>query len=348
MSFMECLVSEKGQLDMPICDDKEQGKVDDYFVSVIISTYNRAQYIGITIDSFLKQTYPENLYEIIVCDNNSTDNTKEVIEAYNKRVSRVRYLFEKRQGLHYVKNYSAQNAKGKILLFTDDDMIARNNLLSELIKVFQENSNVGVATTRILPKWECDPPGWVKKHLNNSLLSLNDLGRKIILTDYDLGVYGCCEAVKKDIFMNAGGFHPDLFGRRPGLGDGETGLNQEIAKSGVKFAYVGTTAIYHIIPSGRMTQRYLNNRFIYSGNASSYSEYRNNPFTKKEIPGRIWNYLKELVRTENRYLFRGLRGKTTLRFSIAIPFYYLARIKYDIRIVYDRVFRLFVENDYWW
>ena len=57
-----------------------------HFVSIIISTYNRAQYIGITIDSFLRQSYPAEQYEIIICDNNSTDNTKEVIESYIEKV----------------------------------------------------------------------------------------------------------------------------------------------------------------------------------------------------------------------------------------------------------------------
>lgn len=332
---------------MPVYD-KGQGKVDDYFVSVIISTYNRAQYIGITIDSFLQQTYPENLYEIIVCDNKSTDNTKEVIEAYREKDKRVRYLLEKRQGLHYARNHSAQNAKGQILLFTDDDMIAKNNLLAEMMKVFKKNSEVGVATTKILPKWECEPPRWVKEHLNNGLLSLNNLGRKNIIADYDMGVFGCCEAVKKDIFIEAGGSHPDLFGKGPGLGDGETGLNKDLLKRGVRFAYVGSTAIYHMIPHGRMTQKYLNNRFIYSGNSSSYAEYRSNPFTKEDLPERIRKYLKELVRTEITYLWKGISGQTTLRFSIAIPFYYFARIRYDIQIIYNRKFRLFVENDYWW
>jgi len=337
---------------MSTCDVNEKRETgDDYFVSVIISTYNRAQYIGITIDSFLRQTYPENLYEIIVCDNNSTDNTKEVIESYAQENGgrKVRYLFEKRQGLHYVKNFSAKMAKGEILLFTDDDMIAKSNFLEEIVKVFQKNSDVGVATTRILPKWNCNPPRWVRYHLNNSLLSLNDLGRGIKIAKYDLGVFGCCEAVKKDIFIEAGGFHPDLFGKKPGLGDGETGLNRDMAKKrGIKFAYVGTTAIYHIIPQSRMTQKYLNNRFVYMGNGTSYAEYRQDPFTKKEIFNRVWKYLKELIENELKYLVLGIRGETTLRFCLAIPFYFLARIRYDIQIVYNKKFREFVENNYWW
>ena len=236
------------------------------------------------------------------------------------------------------------------MLFTDDDMIADYNLLTELVKVFQDNVNVGVATGRVLPEWKVTPPSWIEKYCKNHLLSLNDQGDETKIVDYDLGVFGCFEAVKRDIFFKTGGFHPDLFGSKPGLGDGETGLNQDIIKLGlgIKFAYVGTSVIYHIIPPSRMTQTYLNNRLIYSGNSKSYTAYRNAPFGKREIAGRVWKYVKSLIKYEIIYFIMGLKGHTTLRFSIAIPFYYTARIKYDIRIVFDKNFRDFVENNYWW
>ena len=73
------------------------------FVSIIIPTYNRAHSIAYTLDSFLTQNYPGENYEIIVCDNNSTDNVKEVVLKYVEKYgeNRVRYMFEGRQGVHY-------------------------------------------------------------------------------------------------------------------------------------------------------------------------------------------------------------------------------------------------------
>ncbi len=313
------------------------------FVSVIIPTCNRADYISLTIDSFLKQSYPGNLYEIIICDNDSTDNTKEVVESYSKKNGeKIRYLFEKRQGLHYARNYAAQNAKGELLYYTDDDTIADINLLSELVKVF-ENDEIGCATGRILPKWECPPPKWVQKYCCNFLLSLNDLGESIIIKDYDLGVFGCHEAVRKDAFFAAGGSHPDLFGSAPGLGDGETGLNNDIKALGYKFAYVGTSIIYHVMPKRRMTQKYLNNRFIYNGNAESYTDYRRKPFAKRDLPRKIAGHLYGFVLAELQII----RERKSPRFLLAQYYYCLARIKYDVRIIRDEEFRHFVENNYW-
>lgn len=57
------------------------------FVSIIIPTYNRAHSIKYTLDSFLQQNYPEDKFEIIVCDNNSTDNVKEVVLDYVEKYS---------------------------------------------------------------------------------------------------------------------------------------------------------------------------------------------------------------------------------------------------------------------
>lgn len=321
---------------------------DKLYVSVIISTYNRARYIGITLDSFLKQSYPADLYEILVCDNNSTDNTKEIIESYvnKKNCDKIVYLFEERQGMHYARNFAAKHAKGELLYFADDDVIADVDLLSELVKAFR-NEKVGCATGRILPKWETPPPKWVKKYCCNAILSLNDLGKRTRIRNYDLGVFGCHEAVRKDVFFKAGGVHPDLIGNTPGVGDGETGLNNDIKAMGYYFAYVGTSVTYHMISGGRMTQKYLNKRFEYNGNSASYSDYRKKAFTAKELPKRIGLYLYQLILAEKRVIGQTLQRNNSLRFCIAEFYFYIARIKYDIKIIHDKSFKDFVENNDW-
>lgn len=136
------------------------------FVSIIIPTYNRANCIKYTIDSFLHQNYPQEDYEIIVCDNNSTDHVKKVVLEYVEKYGeeKIKYIFEGRQGVHYARNTAAKSAKGDILYFTDDDMLADRSLLKELIPIF-ENEKIGLATGRVLPKWDKEPPKWIKKWL---------------------------------------------------------------------------------------------------------------------------------------------------------------------------------------
>jgi glycosyltransferase involved in cell wall biosynthesis len=92
------------------------------YVSVIIPTYNRAKMLPITLDSFLNQDYPRDRYEIIVANNNSTDDTQKVLDAYGSREAQFRSFMESRQGVHYARNSAARIARGDILYFTDDDM----------------------------------------------------------------------------------------------------------------------------------------------------------------------------------------------------------------------------------
>lgn len=318
------------------------------FVSIIIPTYNRSHSIVYTLDSFLHQDYPEEQYEIIICDNNSTDNTKKFVDKYIKKYgeNRIKYMFEKRQGVHYARNSAAKVAKGDILYFTDDDMLAEPDLLKELIPIFQYDSKIGCATGRVLPKWETEPPKWIKKHCNNYLLSLNDLGLENKIGNYDMGVYSCHEAIRREAFWETGGFHPE-YTKDVYLGDGETGLNQDILKNGWLMAYVGKSTIYHMIPPKRMTQKHINKVMGNVGRAASYKEYRDKPFSKSDLPIRRRQYLKAYLMTWPVVVISSLLGRSFLRLLIAQAHYYKARFEYDKRVVNDEKFRKMVTTNDW-
>jgi len=107
-------------------------------VSVIIPIYNREKKLGICLKSVLNQTYKD--YEIIVVDNNSTDNTKQVIKEFQKKNKKIKYLFETKKGIGAARNTGEKNAKGKIILMTDSDCIVPKNWIKEMIKpMIEEN-----------------------------------------------------------------------------------------------------------------------------------------------------------------------------------------------------------------
>ncbi len=85
-------------------------------VSVIIPTYNRAPYVTEALDSVLAQTFTD--YEIIVIDDGSTDNTKEVLQPY---FPQIRYFFQENQGVSAARNVGIREAKGEWLAFLDSD-----------------------------------------------------------------------------------------------------------------------------------------------------------------------------------------------------------------------------------
>lgn len=93
-----------------------QNKIKSGLVSVIIPTYNSKKYLPQSIESALAQTYPH--VEIIVIDDGSTDNTKNVIEPY---LDRITYLYKKNGGPASARNLGIDKAHGEYIAFLDAD-----------------------------------------------------------------------------------------------------------------------------------------------------------------------------------------------------------------------------------
>ena len=104
------------------------------FVSVIIPTYNRSVMLRQTVETFLAQSYPADRWELLLVDNNSTDNTWSVIQQLAIRDERIRPMRELRKGAHFARNSGALAANGTVLYFTDDDMLADPSLLASITR----------------------------------------------------------------------------------------------------------------------------------------------------------------------------------------------------------------------
>ena len=105
-------------------------------ISVIIPTYNRAHLIKRSVESVLNQTY-KNL-ELIIVDDGSTDNTKEIIDSINDK--RIIYVKQQNQGACAARNNGIDLAKGKYIAFQDSDDIWHLNKLEIQIQKLKENN----------------------------------------------------------------------------------------------------------------------------------------------------------------------------------------------------------------
>jgi glycosyltransferase involved in cell wall biosynthesis len=114
---------------------------DKPLVSVLVTSYNRSEYICETIDSILNQTYPN--FEIIICDNCSTDDTMDVIKKYAGN-SRVRiYQNEENIGQFPNRNKIAGYAKGKYLKYVDSDDLLYPNGLQIMVAAMERFPDAG-------------------------------------------------------------------------------------------------------------------------------------------------------------------------------------------------------------
>jgi glycosyltransferase involved in cell wall biosynthesis len=89
------------------------------FFSVIIPTFNRSHILRKTINSVLNQTF-EN-FEVIIVDDGSTDNTKDVIKVITESDSRVKYIYQKNSERAIARNNGVLKAKGEFYIFLDSD-----------------------------------------------------------------------------------------------------------------------------------------------------------------------------------------------------------------------------------
>lgn len=103
-------------------------------VSVIIPVYNGEKYINQAIESVLQQTYTN--YEIIVVDDGSTDNSKQILSPY---FDKIKYIYQKNQGVATARNKGLEIATGNYIAFLDqDDYFLPNKLESQLQKIVKK------------------------------------------------------------------------------------------------------------------------------------------------------------------------------------------------------------------
>ncbi|MFV0388976.1 MAG: glycosyltransferase family 2 protein [Pyrinomonadaceae bacterium] len=116
-------------------------------VSVVIPAYNAVRFVNATIDSVLAQTFQD--FEILAVDDGSTDNTKEILEAYGDK---IRYLPKKNGGVSSARNYGIEKAKGKYIAFLDADDVWMPEKLEKQVALMDSKEDVGlcyVATQKV-------------------------------------------------------------------------------------------------------------------------------------------------------------------------------------------------------
>jgi len=309
-------------------------------VSIIIPTYNRSDFLSFTLESCINQTYSKDHYEIIVADNNSTDNTKAVVEEWKAKSGvPIKYVLETRQGAHYARNTSAKLSQSEILYFTDDDMIADKNLLKNIVKIFDLDYNIAVVGGKVLPKWEFDPPEWLEKYFKNGALSLIEKSEKLIIASYDIGIYSCHQAMLRNVLIECGGFNPDIEKDKL-IGNGETGLNIKILDAGYNFAYTDEAVSHHVIPKTRMTQKYLNHRFGNQANSDSFTTFRRNENSKKVLLKLIlFSHIPNFFKYLTNSVYKKMTNKDIWRLDRVYSYYFFNKIKADYKFATDESLR---------
>jgi glucosyl-dolichyl phosphate glucuronosyltransferase len=198
--------------------EQEREKLE---ITIVICTFNRANYLKKALLSFFQQSISQNRYKILVVDNNSKDNTKDIVFGLQGVFPNIDYIYEPNQGLSNARNTGIKYSQTDLIAFMDDDAVASKNWLEAVIDSFNNNSDIGYVGGNIDLNWESKRPDWLSDRLLGFLGFLN-LGTNERYLKENEFVFGGNLAIRKSRIGNL------RFNHLLGIVGKKIGSNEEI------------------------------------------------------------------------------------------------------------------------
>jgi glycosyltransferase involved in cell wall biosynthesis len=219
-------------------------------ISVCIYTFNRAKLLAEALESICNQTLPSELYELVVVDNRSTDDTRQVVKDYENRRPNLRYVYEERPGISFARNRGWKEAIGEYIGYLDDDGVSPPDWLSIASEVIRLRSP-DLFGGPFYPSYLGPKPAWFKDEYGT--FSQGDQARELISPDEYLS--GGNLFVRRKLLEQIGGFDPGLGmqGKQIGYGE-ETAFIRRVRQANpeAQIYYEPRLYIYHRVRPEKM------------------------------------------------------------------------------------------------
>jgi glycosyltransferase involved in cell wall biosynthesis len=234
-------------------------------IDVAICTWNRSSLLAPTLERLRQIQVPHHVdWQVIVVDNNSTDNTAATLQSFAERLP-LRTAFEPRPGLSNARNRAIAETRGDYLVWTDDDVLVDRRWLVAYSQAFERYPTAAFFGGPIEPWFEGTPPRWLAEHWQDvaQAFAVRELGDVPFAFDGSQVPYGANCAFKADV-QRRYPYDPSL-GRRPGvsLSGDETQVMRQMLADGLTGWWVPEARVRHYIPRHRQSLRYL--RQIFGG-----------------------------------------------------------------------------------
>ena len=263
---------------------------------------------------------PDIKWELIIVDNNSTDNLREVVQDFTQKSKlNVRYLFEGKPGLSHARNKGIGEARGNYIAFTDDDCIVDRPWLISILEEFDSDPDLsGLGGRAELYNTEDKPVSIRTSRERHLFVSHNQL--------FNL-IPGCNMAFRRKVFDAVGNFDPD-FGAGARIPSAEdTDFYYRVYKTGLKLLYSPDILIYH--NHGRCTDEQVQalKRGYLIGRGALYCKYilrGDGIILKMALRENFWRIINLLKNS--------FRGKSIIK-EIKYTYYLLLGVKYELRAI---------------
>ncbi len=232
-------------------------------LTVAIPTYNGAHRLPEVLDRLQAQIQTETLgWEILIVDNNSTDNTAEVVKNYQNKVDRIcpiRYAIEPQQGAAFARLKAVREARGELIGFLDDDTVPNPNWVAAACAFARTHPQAGAYGSQVHGDYEVEPPANFDKIA--CFFAITERGDRPHLYEPRLKMLppSAGLVVRKQAWVENVPDRPFLSGRSSGciLNSEDLEVVLYIQNSGWEVWYNSDMHLYHKIPKQRLEKEYL-------------------------------------------------------------------------------------------
>ena len=282
----------------------------------MLCTYNRAARLADALTALVCQVDAAP-YEVVVVDNNSTDDTPRVIARFVAGGG-VRYTSEPVQGLSHARNRGVAVARADVLAFTDDDVRVGPTWIRSIARAFAEHPDVDMVGGRVEPEWEAEPPAWLTD-AGHAPLALVDYGAEPfqVRPEDPVCLIGANVAVRRRVVERVGGFAPRLQRVADGVGSTEDhDFQTRLIGSGATALYDPRMAVRAIVPRERLSKRY--HRAWHRGHGRFYALMRDPLFEQSRagtvlgVPAHVY---RSAIGEASAWASSLLRGRRSVAFA---------------------------------
>jgi len=270
-------------------------------ITVALCTWNRAPRLRVTLESMAALVVPPGLeWDVIVVDNASTDDTREVALSFADRLP-LRCVHEPIAGLSNARNCAVREAAGAYIIFTDDDVLLDPDWLAAYARAFARWPDADIFGGPIEPFFEGTPPSWMAEALKQmgAVYGRQDLGDapvRLQPENVGQGPYGANMAMRRSA-LGPAPFDP-AFGVKHGqyrIGE-ETQLIRRMLEGGSEGWWSPEPKLRHVIPIEAQHVSYVRRWMVGAGRTDDRND-RANGGPPADTDGRLrWLMLKYELR----------------------------------------------------
>ncbi|MGO7087869.1 glycosyltransferase family 2 protein [Rhizobium leguminosarum] len=235
--------------------------MSDLFVSVLFSSYNGAsRRLRHMLESLVCQDLPHDRWELVAVDNNSNDDTFDLLTSYSDKLP-ITILQQRKPGKSGALNLALDRVNGDIVVITDDDIRAEPNWLKAIVDCAVAYPGYGVFGGRIVPDWEKEPKGlfinWIPMGSTFAIANETQSG-----PCDPTKVWGPNTIIRRELLGTSVRYREDI-GPLPG-GMFAMGEDQEIimrlSGRGVKPYHCAEAIVHHWIPASSVNELWIQKR----------------------------------------------------------------------------------------